>query len=109
MYIIRVRNLFIIYLYKVYTYQFSYINIAIYEVLILLQGKYRIIFEKIHLCESIKNQSLLVNVYFDKKTPNETILRRNFTALIPLDDTLTVSRLRLIKKNMEYNTFKIAY
>lgn len=64
---------------------------------------------KIHLCESIKNQSLLVNVYFDKKTPNETILRRNFTALIPLDDTLTVSRLRLIKKIMEYNTFKIPY
>lgn len=99
MYIISVRNLLIIYLQKIYI-QFSciYINIAIYKILILFQGEYRIIFEKVHLCESIKNQSILANVYFDKKTPSENVLRGNLTLLIPFDDTLTVSTLRLVKK-----------
>ncbi|XP_050057022.1 uncharacterized protein LOC114131125 [Aphis gossypii] len=56
----------------------------------LPMGEYRTVFEKIHLCESIKNQSLLANFYFDKKTSSETVLRGNLTFLIPFDDTLTI-------------------
>ncbi|KAF0737123.1 Uncharacterized protein FWK35_00033456 [Aphis craccivora] len=51
-------------------------------------GEYRTVFDKIYHCESTKNHSIKLNLYFNKKTPNITEMKGNATYLIPLDDTL---------------------
>lgn len=57
----------------------------------LFQGEYRTVFEKLYPCDSTRNYPLQFNNYFNKITSNTTELKGNITALIPFDDTLTVS------------------
>lgn len=59
--------------------------------IILLQGEYRIVFQKLYPCDSTNNHSILFNVYFNKKTLSITEMKGNLTYLIPFDDTLIVS------------------
>jgi len=58
----------------------------------LLQGEYRIIFDKLYQCDSIKNHSVKFNVYFNKKTSSMNEMKGNLTYLVPFDDILTVSK-----------------
>lgn len=59
--------------------------------IILLQGEYRIVVDKVYRCESRKNHSIKFNLYSSKKTLRITELKGNVTLLTPLDDTLIVS------------------
>lgn len=59
--------------------------------IILLQGEYRVVFQKLYPCDSTKNHSILFNIYFNKKTLSITEMKGNLTYLIPFDDTLIVS------------------
>jgi len=61
----------------------------------LLQGQYRTVFEKTYTCES--TNLIQFNLYFSKKTFNITEMKGNLTFLVPLDDTLTVSIMYILK------------
>jgi len=56
----------------------------------LLQGEYRIVFEKIYSCEST-NVYQTKYVYLSKTTLNKTQMIGNVTLKKPFDNTLTVS------------------
>jgi len=60
-------------------------------ILILLQGEYRVVFEKVYPCETTKNHSIQLNIFINKTTSRTKEYRGNLTFLIPFDDTLTVS------------------
>jgi len=66
------------------------LRFLIQYVYLLLQGEYRIVFEKIYSCES--TNLFQINIYLNKKTLSITELKGNFTNTIPFDDTFTVSR-----------------
>ncbi|XP_060871325.1 uncharacterized protein LOC132945569 [Metopolophium dirhodum] len=53
-------------------------------------GEYRIVFDKLYQCDSIKNHSVQFNVYFNKKTSSMNEMKGNLTYLVPFDDTLIV-------------------
>lgn len=59
--------------------------------LLLLQGEYRMIFDKTYACDPRKNNTIQFNIYFSKKTPSITELKGNVSSLIDFDDTLIVS------------------
>jgi len=59
------------------------------DLLLLLQGEYRLFLEKFYPCKS--NNLIQYNLYLSKETLNTTQLKGNFTFTIPLDDTIIVS------------------
>jgi len=52
--------------------------------------------DKIYPCKSTNNHSIKYNFYLSKKTPSIKEIKGNITYLIPLDDTLTVSKFLMI-------------
>jgi len=63
----------------------------IIHLLFLLQGKYRMVMDKIYRCGSRSNHTIQFNIYSSKKTSNITEMKGNLTFLTPFDDNLTVS------------------
>jgi len=59
--------------------------------LFLLQGEYRLFFDKVYPCISGKNNTVQFNIYSNKKTSSITEIKGNVTLLTPLDDNLIVS------------------
>jgi len=81
---IDVHNLYLIFIRK---------YICIY---VVLQGEYRVTFDKVYPCESTKDNSIKFNLYINKKTSSIKEFKGNITYLIPFDDTLTVSKFLMI-------------
>ncbi|XP_022164131.1 uncharacterized protein LOC111029439 [Myzus persicae] len=52
-------------------------------------GEYRVVFEKMYPCEPNGNHPFQFNIYFDKKTFNETEVKGNVTVMRPFDDNFT--------------------
>jgi len=59
--------------------------------LLLLQGEYRVVFEKVYPCGSTKNHTIQLNIFISKITSSTKEYKGNLTFLIPFDDTLTVN------------------
>lgn len=59
--------------------------------LLLLQGEYRVVFEKVYPCTSTKNHTIQLNIFISKISSNTREYKGNITFLIPFDDTLTVN------------------
>jgi len=58
--------------------------------LFVLQGEYRVVFEKIYSCDS-SNNSFQFNVYLSKKTSSTVEVKGNITFFETFDDTVKVS------------------
>lgn len=67
--------------------------------MILLQGKYRTVFERLYPCETTKQHQIAYNLYFSKKSINVTEIKGNITVKTPLDDSIIVSNLTQNKFN----------
>jgi len=63
--------------------------------LFVLQGEYRVVFEKAYPCES--TNLFQFNWYLSKKTLSITEMKGNFTFKIPMDDHFTVRTYRINK------------
>jgi len=74
----------------IYIYFYFYITNKIYVLLLLLQGEYRLVYEKLYPCQS--SNIMQCNMYLNKKTLSINEVLGNVTFLLPLDDTLIVSK-----------------